>query len=360
MPPAAKEEQQRSGGAGAPAALAGFLLGIGVASVTVLAAKLQKKLKGRRRVVRRGLDCFAFCRLARQRGAACCHVYAPMPRWQQRLLAALPDCAAAAAITARCRRSSLPAGGRAASALPVVTLPWQAAGAHPGQAHDPPDIRAGAGGGSWQGGCGRLGTWRLRKLSFEMPGRLAASDGPIRKTRVCLRCKAGGLHCPRARQPGGRALPNRRPTDAQPTPCRQPPSVAALDGALIPLHPPVQACKAKSLDAVVIATDDERIAEVCRAAGAQVVMTHPDCANGGRGRAGCCGTSGALQAACAAQGLPCWGRLCAVALPPRSCRSSCWPNPSVLCVQARSAARKLCSSCSSSTTSWSTSRGTSR
>lgn len=41
-----------------------------------------------------------------------------------------------------------------------------------------------------------------------------------------------------------------------------------------------QACKAKTLDAVVIATDDERIAEVCRAAGARVVMTSPDCANG--------------------------------------------------------------------------------
>jgi hypothetical protein len=44
-----------------------------------------------------------------------------------------------------------------------------------------------------------------------------------------------------------------------------------------------QACKAKTLDAVVVATDDERIAEVCRAAGARVVMTHPDCPNG----AGC-------------------------------------------------------------------------
>ncbi|KAL4855737.1 3-deoxy-manno-octulosonate cytidylyltransferase [Chlorella vulgaris] len=41
-----------------------------------------------------------------------------------------------------------------------------------------------------------------------------------------------------------------------------------------------QACKATTLDAVVVATDDERIAEVCRAAGAQVVMTNPDCPNG--------------------------------------------------------------------------------
>lgn len=42
----------------------------------------------------------------------------------------------------------------------------------------------------------------------------------------------------------------------------------------------LQACKATTLDAVVVATDDERIAEVCRAAGAQVVMTNPDCPNG--------------------------------------------------------------------------------
>ncbi len=41
-----------------------------------------------------------------------------------------------------------------------------------------------------------------------------------------------------------------------------------------------QALKAKTLDAVVVATDDERIAEVCRAAGAAVVMTSPDCPNG--------------------------------------------------------------------------------
>ena len=44
--------------------------------------------------------------------------------------------------------------------------------------------------------------------------------------------------------------------------------------------PASQACKAQTLDAVVIATDDERVAEVCRASGARVVMTHPDCANG--------------------------------------------------------------------------------
>lgn len=41
-----------------------------------------------------------------------------------------------------------------------------------------------------------------------------------------------------------------------------------------------QACKATTLDAVVVATDDERIASVCRAHGAQVVMTRPDCPNG--------------------------------------------------------------------------------
>jgi CMP-2-keto-3-deoxyoctulosonic acid synthetase len=41
-----------------------------------------------------------------------------------------------------------------------------------------------------------------------------------------------------------------------------------------------QATKAKKLDAVVVATDDERIAEVCRRAGAEVVMTSEDCPNG--------------------------------------------------------------------------------
>lgn len=46
------------------------------------------------------------------------------------------------------------------------------------------------------------------------------------------------------------------------------------------LHTYEQALKSKALDAVVIATDDDRIAEVCRAAGASVVMTNPNCANG--------------------------------------------------------------------------------
>ena len=41
-----------------------------------------------------------------------------------------------------------------------------------------------------------------------------------------------------------------------------------------------QALKATTLDAVVVATDDERIAVVCREAGARVVMTDPDCPNG--------------------------------------------------------------------------------
>lgn len=44
-----------------------------------------------------------------------------------------------------------------------------------------------------------------------------------------------------------------------------------------------QAKKAKTLDAVVIATDDERIASVCRAHGAEVAMTRPDCPNGASG-----------------------------------------------------------------------------
>ena len=56
-------------------------------------------------------------------------------------------------------------------------------------------------------------------------------------------------------------------------------SIPSLTIMILPLLP--QACRAASLDAVVVATDDERIAEVCRAAGAPVVMTRPDCANGG-------------------------------------------------------------------------------
>ena len=42
-----------------------------------------------------------------------------------------------------------------------------------------------------------------------------------------------------------------------------------------------RAKQATSLDALVVATDDERIAEVCRAAGAEVVMTSEACPNGG-------------------------------------------------------------------------------
>jgi 3-deoxy-manno-octulosonate cytidylyltransferase (CMP-KDO synthetase) len=41
-----------------------------------------------------------------------------------------------------------------------------------------------------------------------------------------------------------------------------------------------QAKKAASLDHVVVATDDERIADVCRRAGAEVVMTSSECPNG--------------------------------------------------------------------------------
>lgn len=42
----------------------------------------------------------------------------------------------------------------------------------------------------------------------------------------------------------------------------------------------LQARKSKSLDRLVVATDDERIAKVCKAAGADVVMTSSECANG--------------------------------------------------------------------------------
>ncbi len=41
-----------------------------------------------------------------------------------------------------------------------------------------------------------------------------------------------------------------------------------------------QAKQATSLHALVVATDDERIAAACREAGAQVVMTPEDCPNG--------------------------------------------------------------------------------
>lgn len=57
------------------------------------------------------------------------------------------------------------------------------------------------------------------------------------------------------------------------------PLVPILGKAMI-LRTYEQACKARTLDAVVVATDDERIADVCRQAGALVVMTNPDCANG--------------------------------------------------------------------------------
>lgn len=41
-----------------------------------------------------------------------------------------------------------------------------------------------------------------------------------------------------------------------------------------------QACKATSLSKVIVATDDDRIATVCRLAGAEVVMTSESCPNG--------------------------------------------------------------------------------
>ncbi len=41
-----------------------------------------------------------------------------------------------------------------------------------------------------------------------------------------------------------------------------------------------QACKATTLQKVVVATDDERIASACRKAGAEVVMTSSECPNG--------------------------------------------------------------------------------
>jgi len=48
------------------------------------------------------------------------------------------------------------------------------------------------------------------------------------------------------------------------------------------------ACKAKLIDRVVIATDDEEVVRACRSFGAQAVMTSPDCA---------CGTDRVAEAA---------------------------------------------------------------
>lgn len=42
-----------------------------------------------------------------------------------------------------------------------------------------------------------------------------------------------------------------------------------------------RASQAQTLDALVVATDSEDIAQICRQAGAHVVMTSPTCANGG-------------------------------------------------------------------------------
>ena len=41
-----------------------------------------------------------------------------------------------------------------------------------------------------------------------------------------------------------------------------------------------QACLCKTMSKVIVATDDERIAEACRQEGAEVVMTSVSCANG--------------------------------------------------------------------------------
>ena len=98
-----------------------------------------------------------------------------------------------------------------------------------------------------------------------------------------------------------------QPLPTQPPPCHcgvNPPCAAAVQVGIIParyestrfpgkpltpiLGVPMiirtyhQALKATALHAVVVATDDERIADVCRAAGAEVVMTSRDCPNGER------------------------------------------------------------------------------
>ncbi|CAL8471994.1 g11536 [Coccomyxa elongata] len=57
------------------------------------------------------------------------------------------------------------------------------------------------------------------------------------------------------------------------------PLVSILGKPMV-VHTWEQACKATTLQKVVVATDDERIASACRKAGAEVVMTSSECPNG--------------------------------------------------------------------------------
>lgn len=264
MPPAKPEEEQPRGDGSAATHLLAFALGAVSVGAALLVRALQKKLRKRRRVVRSGRERPAPSSTS-ARPAACrkwSRTYSDpvvLSAGRADAITAPPPLPPAATARNRLRSAAAccpkqqlchlptatpPAGGRAASALPVVALPRQAAGAHPGQADDPAHLRAGvffAVGPSLQ--CctsregGDAGCW------------LAGWPMLLHVAVACPVAKLGCFCC------------------GWLTACCS--------------HAP-QACKAKTLDAVVVATDDERIAEACRAAGAQVVMTHPDCANGGR------------------------------------------------------------------------------
>lgn len=56
--------------------------------------------------------------------------------------------------------------------------------------------------------------------------------------------------------------------------------LALIQGKPLILHVVDQARKARLLDRVLVATDDERIAEVVRSAGCDVALTSPDCPTG--------------------------------------------------------------------------------
>lgn len=57
-------------------------------------------------------------------------------------------------------------------------------------------------------------------------------------------------------------------------------ALALLHGKPLILHVVEQVRQARSLGRVIVATDDERIAQVVREAGCEVAMTSPDCATG--------------------------------------------------------------------------------
>lgn len=163
MPPAKPEEEQPRGDGSAATHLLAFALGAVSVGAALLVRALQKKLRKRRRVVSTGRE--------RPRPAAppaglrpagnghdqtatqsFCPQRAPMSSLHRRhpppAATARNRLRSAAACCPKQQLCHLPtaapsAGGRASGALPVVALPRQAAGAHPGQADDPAHLRAG-------------------------------------------------------------------------------------------------------------------------------------------------------------------------------------------------------------------------